>query len=154
MEGKRALKWSYRALIVVTIVIFVMGTSNIIFFLGGITSTFLAPKLNQDETTGDWMLAFIGNLRNRGFLDVTLSFEITIQDINERVIATNATTMLVKAGSSQPLSLALRIPADMVPGGKIEGARGYFQMKLTVGELGNLMSLTQFMKIGSGGNEG
>jgi len=151
MERKRALKLSYRVLIVVTIIIFLVGISNLMFFLGGLTSSSLAPKLSQDEITGDWTLAFSGNLMNRGFLDVTLFFEITILDINENVIATNSTTALVKAGSSQPFSLVMRIPADMVPGGKIEEARGYFQMKMAVRELGNLMGLTQLMKIGSGG---
>jgi len=39
----------------------------------------------------------------------------------------------------------------MVPDGKIEEARGYFQMRMAIRELGNLMGLTQLMKIGSGG---
>jgi len=150
LKGKRALKLSYRVLIVATIIIFIVGISNLLFFLGGLTGSSFSPKLSQDENTGDWTMAFNGNPRNGGFLDVTLFFEITILDINERVITTNSTTVLVKAGSSQPFSLVLRIPADMVPGGKMEEARGYFQMRMTIGELGNLMGLTQLMKIGGG----
>ena len=96
------------------------------------------------------MLAFNENPRNNGFLDVTLFFEITILDINGRVIATNSTTVLVRAGSNQPFSLVMRIPADMVPGGKIEEAKGYFQMRMAARELGNLMGIEQLMKIGSG----
>jgi len=152
LKGKRALKLSYRALMVATIIIFIVGISNLMLFLGGLTSSSsFAPKLSRDEITGDWTLTFSGNLMNRGFLDVTLFFEITILDIDENVIATNSTTALVRAGSSQPFSLVMRIPADMVPDGKIEEARGYFQMRMAIRELGNLMGLTQLMKIGSGG---
>lgn len=151
LERKRALKLSYRVLVVATIVVFVVGIYNLISFLSGLTSSSIAPKLSRDEITGDWTLAFNGNPRNNGFLDVTLFFEITILDINEHVIATNSTTVLVKAGSSQPFSLVMRIPADMVPDGKIEDAKGYFQMTMAVRELGNLMGLEQIIKIGSSG---
>jgi len=151
LKGKRALKLSYRAIIVATIILFIVGISNLVLFLGALTGSSFSPKLSRDEITGDWALAFSGNLMNRGFMDVTLYFEITILDIDENVIATNSTTALVKAGSSQPFSLVMRIPADMVPDGKIEEARGYFQMRMAVRELMNLMGLTQLMKIGSGG---
>lgn len=150
MEKKNALKLGYRVLAVATIVVFVVGIYNLISFLGGLTNSSIAPKLSQDEITGDWTLAFNGNPRNNGFLDVTLFLEITILDTNENVIATNSTTVLVKAGSNQPFSLVMRIPADMVPDGKIEEAKGYFQVRMAVRELGNLMGLAQFMRIGSG----
>jgi len=150
LEKKNALKLGYRVLAVATIVVFVVGIYNLISFLGGLTNSSIAPKLSQDEITGDWTLAFNGNPRNNGFLDVTLFLEITILDTNENVIATNSTTVLVKAGSNQPFSLVMRIPADMVPDGKIEEAKGYFQVRMAVRELGNLMGLAQFMRIGSG----
>jgi len=150
LEIKRALKLSYRILAIATIVIFITGFYNLIAFLAGLTSSSIAPTLSQDDITGDWTLAFNGNPRNNGFLDVTVFLEITILDINEHVIATNSTTVLVRAGSSQPFSLIMRIPSDMVPGGKIEEAKGYFQMTMAVRELGNLMGLSQNMRIGSG----
>lgn len=151
LERNRALKVSYRILIVATIAIFIVGIYNLIAFLGGLSGSSVAPKLSRDEATGDWTLTFGGSPRNNGFLDVSLFFEITILDINERVVATNSKTVLVRAGSSQQFSLVTRIPADMVPGGKIEEARGYFQMKMAIRELGDLMGLTQIMRIGSGG---
>ena len=150
MEKKRGLRLSYRVLIVVTIIVFTVGIYNLIAFLGGLGGSSISPKLTKDEVTGDWKLAFGGNPRNNGILDVSLSFEITIFDVNGRIVATNSTTVLVRPGSSQTFSMIMTIPSEMVPGGKIEEAKGFFEMKMAVRELGGLMGLTQIMKVGSG----
>lgn len=150
MDRKNALRLSYRVLIVVTIIVFIAGTYNIISFLSGLTGSSISPNLNRDEVTGNWRIVFNGNPMHNGFLDVSLFFEITVFDVNGRVVATNSTTVLVRAGSSQMFSVTLNIPSEMVPGGKIEEAKGLLEMRMGVRELGGLMGLTQIMKVGSG----
>ncbi len=95
MEIKRNLKIAYKVLIIATIIIFVAGTYNIITFVGAISGSDLSPNLIRDETTGNWKLIFNGNPKNKGFLDVGLSFEISILNEDGRVVANNSTYVVV-----------------------------------------------------------
>jgi len=150
LDKKGALKLSYRILILATILVFIAGTYNIISFISGLTGSAISPILNKDEATGDWSIIFNGNPMNKGFLDISLSFEITVLDVTGQVVATNSTTLLMRVGSSQTLSLSLEIPSEMVPEGNIEEARGLLEMKMSIRELGGLLGLTQIMRVGSG----
>lgn len=151
MEKKRALKLSIKVLEVVTIIVCVAGLYNLIAFISGIASWgSFGPQLTKDESTGDWTLTFAGSPRNNGFLGVSLSLELTISDLDQKVIATNSTTVQIGPGGSQAISLVMKIPAELVPGGDLAAAKGYFEMKMGVRTLGDLMGLSQVMKVGGG----
>ena len=107
--------------------------------------------MSKNESTGDWLLSFSANPRNNGFLDVSLFLEITVLDPNDRIVATDSKYVYIKAGGSQSFSITLTIPAEFFPGGDLQNAKGYFQMKMSIRTLGDLIGLTQIMKIGSGG---
>jgi hypothetical protein len=152
LEKKKALRLSIKVLMIVIVVVFVVGFYNLFVFISGIASWgSFGPKLTKDESTGDWTLTFTGNPKNGGFLGMSLSLELTISDVNQKVIAMNSTTIQIGAGSSQPVSLTMKIPAEFVPGGNLTQAKGYFEMKMDIRTLGNLMGLAQVIKVGGGG---
>ena len=150
MEIKRTIKITYKVLIVVTIIIFIVGIYNIITFVVAISDSGISPQLVRDNSNGNWILTFNGNPRNKGFLDVGLSFEISIFDESGRVVANNSTFVVVRAGGSQTINLTMTIPSEMAPGGNLEQARGSLEMKMGVSEFGGLMALKQIMRVGSG----
>ena len=150
MEMKKGLRLGYRVLIIVTVIVFVLGTYNIISFLGGFSDSSISPNLSRDESTGNWRLTFSGNPKNNGLLDESLSFEITIFDADGNPISTNSTTVIVRAGSSQAFSLTMTVPSEMVPEGNIEQARGSLEIRMGLSEFGGLMGLKQVMRVGSG----
>lgn len=87
-----------------------MSAYTILTFLAGaISSDSFGLDLNKNEVTGDWTFTLNANPRNNGFLDMSLSFELTMLDIDEKVIATNSTSVYIRAGSNQPFSLGLTI---------------------------------------------
>jgi len=108
-------------------------------------------NLDKNESTGDYMLSFSLNPRNNAFLDVSLFLEIKIFDLNKQVIATESKYVIIKPGGTQSLSLNLTIPSEFVPEGDLEKAQGYFQLTMSIKTLGDLIGLTQVMRIGSGG---
>jgi len=104
----------------------------------------------EDESSGDLLLSLEANPRNNGFLDISISIELKIIDLNDHVIAEDSTSFNINAGSSHPLSLSLAIPASMVGDGGLQGDEGYMQMRLTVETLADLVGFTNVMKVGGG----
>ncbi len=151
MNKSQALKLSTRILIVFTILILVISLYSILSLIFSITSGTSNMNLDKNESTGDYMLSFSLNPRNNAFLDVSLFLEIKILDLNKQVIATESKYVIIKPGGTQSLSLNLTIPSEFVPEGDLEKAQGYFQLTMSIKTLGDLIGLTQVMRIGSGG---
>lgn len=151
MNKSQALKLSTRILIVFTILILVISLYSILSLIFSITSGTSNMNLDKNESTGDYMLSFSLNPRNNAFLDVSLFLEIKIFDLNKQVIATESKYVIIKPGGTQSLSLNLTIPSEFVPEGDLEKAQGYFQLTMSIKTLGDLIGLTQVMRIGSGG---
>ena len=152
MKKTKALRLSTRILILLAIIILGVSLYNLFTFLSSaISSETFGLNLSKNESTGDWLLSFSANPRNNGFLDVSLFLEITVLDPNDRIVATDSKYVYIKAGGSQSFSITLTIPAEFFPGGDLQNAKGYFQMKMSIRTLGDLIGLTQIMKIGSGG---
>ena len=145
------LKLCIRVAIILTIAIFVVSFYNLFSFLGSIVTgeTF---KLNmiEDVSDGDFLLSLEANPRNNGFLDISVSIELKIIDLYDRVIAEDSTSFIINAGSSHHLSLSLAIPASMVGDEGLQGDEGYMQMRLTVRTLSGLVGFTNVMKVGGG----
>jgi hypothetical protein len=149
LEKKRALRLSYRILIVLTVVIFIVGLYNLFSFLStAISGDSFDIDLNKNEITGDWIFSFEANPMNNGVLPISLYFEITLFDLDDNLIATNSSTTYIGAGSSQSLSFSLIIPSEFVQGDDIQGDEGYMKMVMTVRTFADLMGLTQIMRIG------
>lgn len=151
MNKSQALKLSTRILIVFTILILVISLYSILSLIFSITSGTSNMNLDKNESTGDYMLSFSLNPRNNAFLDVSLFLEIKIFDLNKQVIATESKYVIIKPGGTQSLSLNLTIPSEFVPEGDLEKAQGYFQLTMSIKTLGDLIGLTQVMRIGSSG---
>jgi len=152
LKKTKALRLSTRILILLAIIILGVSLYNLFTFLSSaISSETFGLNLSKNESTGDWLLSFSANPRNNGFLDVSLFLEITVLDPNDRIVATDSKYVYIKAGGSQSFSITLTIPAEFFPGGDLQNAKGYFQMKMSIRTLGDLIGLTQIMKIGSGG---
>jgi len=151
LNKSQALKLSTRILIVFTILILVISLYSILSLIFSITSGTSNMNLDKNESTGDYMLSFSLNPRNNAFLDVSLFLEIKIFDLNKQVIATESKYVIIKPGGTQSLSLNLTIPSEFVPEGDLEKAQGYFQLTMSIKTLGDLIGLTQVMRIGSGG---
>lgn len=78
----RTLRIAIRALIVATVVIFLVSAYNVAIFFGGMISpgSGIGLKLTQTQGTGDYVLSLGLNPTNRGFLGVNLSTRLTIFD--------------------------------------------------------------------------
>jgi len=145
------LKLCTRIAIILTIVIFAVSFYNLFSFLGNIvTGETFNLNMIEDKSNGDLLLSLEANPRNNGFLDISISIELKILDLNDRVIAEDSTSFNINAGSSHPLSLSLPIPASMVGDGGLQGDEGYMQMRLTVRTLADLVGFTNVMKVGGG----
>jgi len=151
LKKVRALRLSIRVLLVFTIVILVVSLYTLFSFISSISSETFNLSLTKNEATGDLMFKFNANPRNNGLLGISLLFELTILDPDYRIIATNSTYVYIEADGSQSFSITLTVPAEFVPGGELQNAKGYFQMKMNVRTLGDLVGFTQIIKIGSGG---
>ena len=145
------LKLCTRIAIILTIVIFAVSFYSLFSFLGNIVSG-EAFNLNmiEDVLNGDFLLSLEANPQNNGFLDISVSIELKIIDLYDRVIAEDSTSCIINAGSSHPLSLSLAIPASMVGKGGLQGDEGYMQMRLTVRTLSDLVGFTNVMRVGGG----
>ena len=145
------LKLCTRIAIILTVAIFVVSFYNLFTFLGNIvTGETFSLNFIEDELSGDLLLSLDANPRNDGFLDISLSIELTVFDLNDHIIAEDSTSFNINAGSSHPLSLSLAIPAGTVGNGGLQGDEGYMHMKLTVRTLADLVGFTNIMKIGGG----
>ncbi len=105
-------------------------------------------NLERDESTGEYRFLLNGNPKNTGLLDVTLFFEAAVLDLSGNDIARNSTSVHVPAGGANQFSLSLTIPSDVVPGGNLEEAEGYFELRFAVRTLGDLVGFTNILKIG------
>ncbi len=141
---------STRILFILTMLIVVISFYSIIGFISSISGETFKLNMDKNESTGDWALTLNASPTNKGFLDLSLFIELTLFDSNDQVIARGSKHVLVKAGESETFSVALNIPAEFVPSGDLENAKGTFQMELRVRTLGDLVGLTQIMKIKGG----
>ena len=151
LEKKRALKLGAIILAVMTILILVVSLYNLFSFLGTVISgESFGLTLNKNESTGEWVLLFEASPRNDGILPVSLYLEIILFDLNDNMIATNSSFAYIEAGSSQSLSFSLIIPPDFVQE-EVQGDEGYMQMTMSIKTFGDLVGLTQIMKVGGAG---
>jgi len=151
LKKTKALGLTTRILTVFTVVILVLSIYNLFSFISSVSSETFSLNLNKNEDTGDFVFKFNANPRNNGLLGISLLLELTVLDADNRIIDTNSTYVYIEARGSQSFSITLTIPAEFVPGGKLQNAKGYFQMKMSVRTLGDLVGFTQIIKIGSGG---
>ena len=125
---------------------------NLISFLGTSSESFAgAFNINKNESTGEWVISFNASPRNGGILPVNFFLEITLFDLSDNMIATNSSLVNIGAGNTQSFSFSLIIPSDFVQGDKLQGDEGYMQMTMSIRTLGDLVGLTQIMKVGGDG---
>jgi len=105
-------------------------------------------NLTRDESTGEWRFILNGSPRNTGFLGITLFFEVAVLDLDGLDIARNSTSVFIPAGGTNEFSLSLTIPPDVVPGGNLEEAEGYFELRFAVRTLADLVGFTNTLRIG------
>jgi hypothetical protein len=145
------LKLCIRVAIILTIAIFAVSFYNLFSFLSNIvTGETLNLNMVEDVSSEGFLLSLEANPRNNGFLDISVSIELKIIDLYDRVIAEDSASFIISAGSSHPLSLSLAIPASMVGDRGLQGNEGYMQMRLTVRTLYDLVGFTNVMKVGGG----
>ena len=145
------LKLCTRIAIILTITIFTVSFYNLFSFLGNIiTGETFRLNFVENELSGDLLLSLEANPRNNGFLDVSLSIELAIYDLDDNLIARDSTSFNINAGNSHPLSLSLALPVSMVGDGGLQEDEGYIQMSFAVRTLADLVGLTNVMKFGGG----
>ncbi len=132
------------------ILVAAVSLHTIFGFIFSITGETFRLNLSRNESSGDWELAFNANARNSGLLGLSLFIELTILDLDEKIVAIDSRQVYIGAGGSQVFSITLTIPSEFVPVGDIQNARGLFQLRMSVKTLGDLVGLTQILKIGSG----
>jgi hypothetical protein len=151
LEKKEAVTLGIKALIVSTVVVLVVCLFNLLMFLAtAVSGDPFDMALTENQAAGGSTLWLNANPRNNGFLGVKLSFELTVLDWDDEVIATNATSVYIAARGTQPFSLSLLIPEGCVQGQDLHGEEGYVQVKLTVKMLGDLVGFTNIVKVGDG----
>ena len=122
LKKSTMLKMCTRIAIILTIAIFAVSFYNLFSFLGNIiTGETLNLNMIEDVSSGDLLLSLEANPRNNGFLDISVSIELKIIDLYDRVIAEDSASFNINAGSSHPLSISLSIPASMVGDGGLQG---------------------------------
>lgn len=108
-------------------------------------------NVDKIESTGDYVLTLSMNPGNNAFLDVSLSLEIKFLDVDRQVVAVDSKYVVLKPGGNQSVSLTLNVPSEFVPEGDLGKVQGYFQMTMSIRTVGDLIGLTQVMRIRSGG---
>ncbi len=152
LDKKRALKLSSRMLTILTIVILVASLYNIVAFLSTIISgdsgNSFDVKMERSNSTGIWTLSLNANPRNNGVLPVNFYLEMSIYDMQDNLVATNSSSVYVDSGGSKPFGFTLTIPPSFAQGEELRGDEGYMQMRLSVRTLGDLVGLSQVMRVG------
>jgi hypothetical protein len=152
LEKKRSLKLGAVILAVITLLVLAVSMYNLISFLGTVMSgDSLGLDLEKNESTGEWVMLFEASPRNDGILPVSFYLEITLFDLSDNKIATNSSLVTIGAGNTQSFSFSLVIPPDFVQGDDLQGDEGYMQMTMSIMTLGDLVGLTQIMKVGGAG---
>jgi hypothetical protein len=151
MERKRALKLATWALMLVTLVIFMVSAYNLGVFLGGLlsTSSGLGLKMNQ-TANGEYVFSLGLSPTNGGFLDIDLSAKMSVHDASGGVIGSNSTHMSIPPGHSESSTVSVKIPSSLIPGGEIQNVRGSLQLELDVRTLWNLVGFKNTLGTGSG----
>lgn len=152
LEKKKALKLGALVLAVITFLILVVSLYNLISFLGtAISGESFGLDMNKNESTGEFVFSFNASPRNDGILPVSMYLEITFFDLDDNMVATNSSLSYIGVDNNQTLSFSLVIPSDFVQGDELQGDEGYMQMTMSIRTLGNLVGLTQILKIGGTG---
>ncbi len=148
MKRIKALRLGIIGFEVLTIALCVLSVYTLFNALStAISGGTLNLNLDVDESTGEWRFVLNGNPRNGGFLGITLFFEVAVLDLSGQDIARNSTSVYIPAGGANQFSLSLTIPPELVPGGSLEEAEGYFELRFAVRTLGDLVGFTNILKI-------
>jgi len=107
-------------------------------------------ELNADEVTETLIFTLNANPRNTGYFDVKLFMELALLNVDEQYIVRNSTSVNIKAGSTTPFSLNLFIPVEATQGMSLEQNVGTLEVTFTVKTLGDLVGLTNILKIREG----
>ena len=151
MNKSKAIRFSIIILQVATLIMALLCLHTLLTVLStAISGETFNLEMNMDESTGDFLFNINGNLINKGYLDVKLSFELAILNADGERIETNSTSMNIKAGSTNPFSLNLRIPVEMVQDIYLDGNAGFLEVTFTVRMLGELVGFTNILKVGGG----
>ncbi len=152
----RALKFCIIGLIVVTIVLFALGTHTLIVGLMSAISSEggTGLKLINNDPSGDWLFILDSKPVNKAFLGEKLFMSIGVLDRDGKYLAVNSTSVPIAPGEQKPFQLTLTIPAQTViqynlNTTQIDDVR--LELLFGISTLGDLLSFRQTMRI-SGGN--
>jgi hypothetical protein len=147
----RTLRIATRALIVATVVIFLVSAYNVAVFFGGMISpeAGIGFKLTQTPGTGDYVISLSVNPTNHGFLGVDLSIRLTIFDVEGKVVDSNSSSVSIPPGQNRSSYVYLTIPKTMVPEGNLQNVKGSAQIELDVRTLWNLVGFKNVLRAGS-----